>query len=333
MFIDRATIYVKGGDGGGGCISFRREKFVPRGGPNGGDGGDGGDVIVVADAGIDTLLDFSGRVHYVADNGRPGSGTKKTGSDGADLVIKVPVGTIVLDKATGLVLRDFDRDALTVTLAHGGRGGKGNAHFATSTNQAPRYAQPGEAGEERWLALELKLIADVGLVGKPNAGKSTLLNKTTRAHSKVAAYPFTTLHPHLGIVQLPGYRRFVMADIPGLIEGSHAGSGLGDEFLRHIERTRLLLHIIDLVPYDGTVPAENYRQICREIALYSKNLAERPSVVAANKMDQPEAQAALEELRKEIDEEIFPISGITGQGLPELMNALWRKLKEMGKTE
>ena len=333
MFIDRATIFVKAGDGGNGCVSFRREKYVPRGGPDGGDGGDGGSVIILADASIDTLLDFSGRVHYLAHDGNPGSGQKKSGADGDDLVIKVPVGTIVIDKDAGLALRDMDQDRMSVTMAHGGRGGKGNARFASSTNQAPRYAQPGEPGEQRWLMLELKLIADVGLVGKPNAGKSTLLNKSTRAHSKVGAYPFTTLHPHLGIVELSGYRRFVMADIPGLIEGSHAGAGLGDEFLRHIERTRLILHMVDLVPYDGTSPVDNYHQIRRELSLHSKALAERPSIVAANKIDIPEAKEALEILRKEVHEEIFPISALTGLGVPELNNELWKRLKEMRKDD
>ena len=333
MFIDRATIFVKAGDGGNGCVSFRREKYVPRGGPDGGDGGSGGSVILLADASVDTLLDFSGRVHYEAQSGKPGSGQRKSGSDGDDLVIKVPVGTIVIGKDTGLVLRDMDQDGMSVTVAHGGRGGKGNARFKSSTNQAPRIAQPGEPGEERWLNLELKLIADVGLVGKPNAGKSTLLNKSTRAHSKVGAYPFTTLHPHLGIVELSGYRRFVMADIPGLIEGSHAGAGLGDEFLRHIERTRLILHMVDLVPYDGTSPVDNYHQIRRELSLHSKALAERPSIVAANKIDIPEAKEALEILRKEVHEEVFPISALTGLGVPELNNELWKRLKEMRKDD
>ncbi|HUS58379.1 MAG TPA: GTPase ObgE [Planctomycetota bacterium] len=331
MFIDRATIHIKAGDGGDGCVSFRREKFVPRGGPNGGDGGKGGDVIFISDASIDTLLDFSGKVYFAAKNAESGRGNRQSGSGGDDLIIKVPVGTIVRHRDSGLVLRDFDRDGMEITIAHGGRGGRGNARFATSVNQTPRHAESGEPGEERWLNLELKLIADVGLVGKPNAGKSTLLNKATRAHSKVAAYPFTTLHPYLGIVELPGDRRFVMADIPGLIEGSHAGAGLGDEFLRHIERTRLILHVVDLVPYDGTSPLDNYRQIRRELELYSRSLALRPTIVAANKIDIPDGAADLEILRAEIPEHIFPISALTGQGVPELMNELWKKLKEMGQ--
>ena len=267
-----------------------------------------------------------------AKNGESGRGNRQTGADGADLVIKVPVGTIVRDRDTGLVLRDLDRDAMEVTIASAGKGGRGNARFATSINQAPRHAEPGEPGEDRWLNLELKLIADVGLVGKPNAGKSTLLNNATRAHSKVAAYPFTTLHPHLGIVELSGDRRFVMADIPGLIEGSHAGAGLGDEFLRHIERTRLILHVVDLVPADGSDPVDNHRRIRRELELYSKSLAERPSIVAANKIDMPDSAEKLESLREAVAERIFPISAITGQGVPDLMNELWKKLKEMAES-
>lgn len=327
MFIDRATIYVKGGDGGDGCVSFRREKFVPRGGPDGGDGGDGGKVTMIADESIETLLDFSRRTQFAAPNGKPGTSKKKTGAKGPDLIIKVPVGTIVCDEAIGLVLRDLDWHGLEITVAEAGKGGRGNTRFATSTNQTPRDAEDGEPGQERTLRLELKLIADVGLVGRPNAGKSTLLNKVSHAHSKVANYPFTTLHPYLGIVELPGYRRFVMADIPGLIEGSHQGAGLGDEFLRHIERTRLILHMVDLVPYDGTSPVDNYRQIRRELELYSRDLAERPAVVAANKQDLPGSDVGLEALRREVPAEIFPISAVTGQGVPELMNHLYQVLK------
>jgi GTP-binding protein len=327
MFIDRATIYVRGGDGGDGCVGFRREKFVPRGGPDGGDGGDGGKVTMIADESVETLLDFSRRTRFVARNGKPGTSTKKTGARGPSLIIKVPVGTIVCDEALGLVLRDLDRHGLEITVAEAGKGGRGNTRFATSTDQTPRYAEDGEPGQERTLTLELKLIADVGLVGRPNAGKSTLLNKVSHAHSKVGSYPFTTLHPFLGIVELPGYRRFVMADIPGLIEGSHKGAGLGDEFLRHIERTRLILHLVDLVPYDGTSPVDNYRQIRRELELYSRDLGERPAVVAANKQDLPGSDAGLEALRREVPAEIFPISAVTGEGVPELMNHLYQVLR------
>jgi len=328
MFIDRAEIHVKGGDGGDGCVSFRREKYVPRGGPDGGDGGNGGNVIMVADESVETLLDFSRRTHFVAKNGAPGRGKKWAGAGGEDLVVRVPVGTIVQDAKTELVLRDLDRHGMAITVAEGGKGGRGNARFATATQQAPRYAEEGEPGQERTLKLELKLIADVGLVGRPNAGKSTLLNKVSRAHSKVAAYPFTTLHPYLGIVELPGHRRFVMADIPGLIEGSHQGAGLGDEFLRHIERTRLILHVVDLVPYDDTSPVANYRQIRHELELYSPALAERPSVIAANKTDLPGSEASLEALRSEVTEDVFAISALTGEGVPELMNRLYDKLHE-----
>ncbi len=329
MFIDRARIYVKGGDGGSGCISFRREKYVPRGGPNGGDGGDGGNVLMIADEGVETLLDFTRRTQFIARNGMPGSGKNRAGAHGDDLEIKVPVGTIVFDKGTGLTLRDLDTHGLTITIAEGGKGGRGNARFASSTNQAPRYAEEGEPGQERNIRLELKLIADVGLVGRPNAGKSTLLNKVSHAHSKVAGYPFTTLQPYLGIVELPGYRRFVLADIPGLIEGSHEGAGLGDEFLRHIERTRLILHVVDLMPYDGTSPIENYRQISRELELYSRSLAERPSVIAANKIDLPGSESELEAFRAEVGAPVFPISALTGRGLAELMNYLYEQLQQM----
>jgi len=333
MFIDRATIQVKGGDGGDGCVSFRREKYVPRGGPDGGDGGNGGSVVLLADESVETLLDFTRRPNYSAQNGRPGSGKKKSGTSGEDLVVHVPVGTIVRDKNTDLVLRDLDEPEMAITVAEGGSGGRGNARFATSTDQAPRHYEEGEPGRERTLELELRLIADVGLVGRPNAGKSTLLNKVSHAHSKVASYPFTTLHPYLGIVELPGYRRFVMADIPGLIEGSHEGAGLGDEFLRHIERTRIILHVIDLAPYDGTNPIDTYRQIRRELAGYSAELANRPSVVAANKIDLPGAEESLESLRAEIDRPIFPISALKGDGIRELMEHLYAQIRESVMTD
>jgi len=333
MFIDRATIHVKGGDGGDGCVSFRREKYVPRGGPDGGDGGDGGNVVLVADESVETLLDFTRRPNYTAKNGRPGSGGKRTGASGQDLVIRVPVGTIVRDKDTGLVLRDLNEPGMAATVAEGGAGGRGNARFATPTRQAPRHAEEGEPGRERTLELELKLIADVGLVGRPNAGKSTLLNKVSHAHSKVAAYPFTTRQPYLGIVELPGYRRFVMADIPGLIEGSHQGAGLGDEFLRHIERTRLILHVIDLAPYDGTNPLETLRQVRRELQEYSSELAARPCVIAANKIDLDGAAENLDALQSRTDEPIFPISALTGEGTRELVEHLYRKLHEPSTDE
>ena len=331
MFVDRATIHVKGGDGGDGCIGFRREKYAPRGGPDGGDGGDGGSVIMVADESVETLLDFTRKFHFIARNGSPGRGSRKTGPSGTDLIIKVPVGTVVRDKTTALILRDLNKPGLSITIAAGGKGGRGNARFATSIDQAPRRAEPGEPGQERTLELELKLIADVGLVGKPNAGKSTLLNKATRAHSKVASYPFTTLHPYLGIVELPGYRRFVMADIPGLIQGSHRGAGLGDEFLRHVERTRLILHVVDLAPEDGSSPVDNYRQVCRELELHSRNLALRPSVVAANKIDMPAARENLEAFRREVSEPVFPISGLTGEGVPEVMDHLYDAIKQIAR--
>jgi len=324
MFIDRTTIHVKGGDGGDGCISFRREKYIPRGGPDGGDGGDGGDIVLIADESVETLLDFSRKRRFAAQNGRPGSGRKRHGISGQTLEIHVPVGTIVRDQDTGLVLRDLDKPGLAITAAYGGKGGKGNARFATPTDQAPRHAEPGEPGQKRRLELELKLIADVGLVGRPNAGKSTLLNKSTHAHSKVASYPFTTRHPYLGIVELPGYRRFVMADIPGLIEGSHKGAGLGDEFLRHIERTRIILYVIDLAASESAAPEQIYRRLRHELQQYIENLAQRPSLIAANKIDLPDAQAALESFKDAVDIEVYPISALTGEGVRELMEKLYQ---------
>ena len=240
MFIDRAEIFVKGGQGGHGCVSFRRERFVPKGGPDGGDGGNGGNTYLVADPSISTLLDLTGRHHWIAENGRPGKGKNMTGRRGKDRIVRVPPGTLIYDRDGDRLLKDLDAPDMKVCIARGGKGGKGNQHFASSRNQTPRHATPGGEPDERWLRLELKLIADVGLVGLPNAGKSTLLSRVTRARPKIADYPFTTREPQLGIVELPGYRRFVMADIPGLIEGAHEGVGLGHDFLRHIERTRVI---------------------------------------------------------------------------------------------
>jgi GTP-binding protein len=319
MFIDRATIHVKAGNGGHGVVSFRHEKFVPRGGPDGGDGGNGGSVILRADDSVQTLLDFTYRSHYHAESGTPGRGKKCHGRNGADLTIRVPVGTVVRDRDAGLQLRDLSQDGMTIVVAAGGKGGRGNAFFRSSTNQTPRQAEPGLPGEERWLRLELKLIADVGLAGMPNAGKSTLLARTTAARPKIADYPFTTIQPYLGIVELSDYRRFVMADIPGLIEGSHLGHGMGDEFLRHIERTRLIVHVIDMAPLSGPSPAEAYRIVRGELAAYSAALVERPHLIAANKMDLPEAAAGLEAFRREVDGEVFPISAVTGQGVEALL--------------
>ncbi|HOJ54736.1 MAG TPA: GTPase ObgE [Phycisphaerae bacterium] len=332
MFIDRAEIYVRGGKGGAGCVSFRREKFIPKGGPDGGDGGRGGNVRMVADETITTLLDFAGRHHWIAENGQHGQGRNMSGKAGADLIIRVPPGTIIYDRDTGRLLKDLDEPGKEVLIAKGGRGGKGNKHFATSRYQAPRFAQPGEPPEERWLRLELKLIADVGLVGLPNAGKSTLLSRVSKARPKIADYPFTTLEPQLGIVDLSRYRRFVMADIPGLIEGAHEGVGLGDDFLRHIERTRIIVHIVDVHPLPGQpTPAEAYRIIRNELRKYSEKLAEKPELVVANKIDLAPDRSAVEELAASIGQEVVAISGVTGAGLSDLVERVWIMVEESRK--
>jgi GTPase len=330
MFVDEATIYVKAGDGGNGCVSFRREKYVPKGGPEGGDGGRGGSVILVADAGKDTLLDFSGRHHWKAKNGDGGQGKKMAGHDGADLVIQVPPGTLIYDADLGSLLSDLDVPEKRITIARGGHGGRGNWHFRSSTNQTPRYAEPGTEGQERNLRLELKLIADVGLVGMPNAGKSTLLRAISAARPKVADYPFTTLEPQLGIVDLVGDRRMVFADIPGLIEGAQHGAGLGHAFLRHIERTKIIIHLLDLYPMDGSDPAENYRKIRAELESFSPVLAEKRELIAANKMDLAIDNDALMKLRTDLPgKEIYAISGVSHQGVEPLLEKLWLILQDV----
>ncbi len=320
MFIDEAEIYVKAGDGGDGCVSFRREAGVPRGGPNGGDGGKGGDVILRALPGLDTLLDFRGRHHWRAEDGRPGRGKDQFGRSGADLVIDVPPGTLVHDLRLGILIKDLDRPGLEVVVARGGKGGRGNKAFATATNQTPRHSEPGRPGEERHLRLELKLIADVGLVGLPNAGKSTLLSRLSAARPKVADYPFTTLQPHLGIVKAGPERRFVMADLPGLIEGAHQGVGLGDEFLKHIERTRALVHLVEIEPHTGQTPAGAYRAIRAELEAYSPALAEKPELVVLTKADllPGDAEPRLE-LAAAIDRPVVAISSVSGEGLDRLL--------------
>jgi GTP-binding protein len=334
MFLDEAVIYVRGGRGGHGCVSFRREKFVPKGGPDGGDGGHGGSIILRADEDIETLLDFAGSFQRIAENGRPGSGKNQTGRSGRDLVVGVPPGTLVHDRDSGILIKDLTPAGTEVVIAHGGRGGFGNKHYTTSTNQAPRRADEGEPGEERWLKLVLKLIADVGLVGLPNAGKSTLLARVSKARPKIADYPFTTLKPKLGIVELAGYRRFVMADLPGLIEGAHKGAGLGHEFLRHIERTRLILHLIDAVPPEGApTPREAYRIIRSELAQYSSALTEKPEVVVLNKMDVTEAEDSLRDLRAGLGIEIRGISAVTGRGVDHLMQHIWQRVQQVRETE
>lgn len=330
MFVDEAIIHVKAGNGGDGAVAFRREKYVPKGGPVGGDGGDGGSIIFEADPNKNTLLDFTGKHHWHARNGEPGLGKKMAGANGRDMVIRVPPGTLIFDKDHDILLADLDAIGKRVVVGKGGKGGRGNWHFRSPTNQAPRYAEPGTEGQERMLRLELKLIADVGLVGMPNAGKSTLLRAISLARPKVADYPFTTLEPQLGIVELSGDRRLVVADIPGLIEGAHRGAGLGDAFLRHIERTKIIVHMLDLYPMDGSEPAENYRKIRRELEAFSPKLAEKREIIAANKIDLATSDEALDHLRTELpDKEVFAISGATHQNLDKLMERLWHVLEEI----
>ncbi len=323
-FVDQVKIYVKAGDGGHGCVSFRREKYVPRGGPDGGDGGRGGDVILVADPQLHTLYDFYHRVHFRAENGRPGMGKKMTGRDGEDLVLRVPVGTVVKDAETGEILGDLVSPGQRLVVARGGKGGRGNARFATPTNQAPRHAEPGRPGEERWLILELKLIADVGLVGLPNAGKSTLLSRISAARPKIADYPFTTLQPNLGVVVLSDERTFVVADLPGLIEGAHKGVGLGLEFLRHVERTRALLHVLDASAED---PLRDFEVVEKEMAHYQPELLKKPRAVALNKIDLLADRSRLDPVRESLEKRghpVYLISAVTGEGLKDLLEGLWR---------
>lgn len=324
LFVDEAVIHVRGGRGGDGCVSFRREKFVPRGGPDGGDGGHGGSVYLEARDGLDTLLEFAGRHHWHAEAGRPGEGRDCSGRRGAHLVVPVPVGTLIFDAETGRLLKDLVQAGQRVRVARGGRGGRGNACFASSTNQAPREFEHGTPGQERTLRLELKLIADAGFVGLPNAGKSTLLSRTTRARPKIAAYPFTTKEPYLGIAELSGYRRLVLADLPGLIEGAHAGVGLGHAFLRHVERTRVIVHVVDLAPPDGAAsPIAAYRIIRRELEQYSASLAGRAEIIVGAKLDLTGADEALEALRNEIGGPVLGVSGVSGEGVRELLEAVW----------
>jgi len=329
MFIDQAQIWIKAGNGGHGCVSFRREKFLPKGGPDGGDGGRGGNVYFEAVENLDTLLDFAGKHHWQARNGQPGSGNNKHGANGDDLIIKVPPGTLIYDTGLDLLLKDMNEAGLKVRVCLGGKGGKGNKAFATSTNQTPRNAVPGKNGQERNIRLELKLIADVGLVGMPNAGKSTLVSRCSAARPKIADYPFTTIEPVLGIVELSDFRRFVMADIPGLIEGAHAGAGLGHEFLKHIERTTLLVHILDIMPTDGSDPVENYKAIRGELENYSKTLAQKQEVIVANKIDLDPDGKIVKELTEKLQQPVHPISAVAGSGIKELSEFLWQKVKEL----
>ena len=331
LFVDKTDIFVKAGRGGDGTVSFLREKKRPKGGPDGGDGGRGGSVIARASPHAATLLDVTRRTHYRAHSGEAGRGKNQTGKSAEDLVIEVPLGTLVRDRESQAILFDLTKEGEVAVLARGGRGGRGNASFKSSTNQTPRESTPGKPGEERWLTLELKLIADVGLVGLPNAGKSTLVSRISSARPKIADYPFTTLAPVPGIVRLGEYRSCVVADLPGLIEGAHRGVGLGIEFLRHIERTRLIVHVIDCAPVAGQLsPVDAYRQVREELAAYGYGLAEKPEIVAANKTDVPEAAAGVEALRRALpDREVFPISAVTGAGLPALVGAIARGLEAL----
>ncbi|MBI5137774.1 MAG: GTPase ObgE [Nitrospirae bacterium] len=324
MFVDQVKIHVQSGNGGAGCVSFRREKYVPRGGPNGGDGGRGGDVLFVAEAGPTTLAEFRYRRRYAAENGVSGGATQCSGADGASLVVKVPVGTLIVDDETGEILSDLTHDNQTWVAAHGGKGGLGNQHFATSTRQTPRYAQPGLPGESRELRLELKLLADVGLVGLPNAGKSTLISRVSGARPKVAAYPFTTLVPNLGVVEWGDFRSFVMADIPGLIEGAHLGRGLGTQFLRHVERTRCLLFMVDVTGMTEEAPAQALDILWNEIASHDMGLTERPYLVAATKIDaaDPDALEAARAWAAARGVPFFAISSVAGDGLDALVSSL-----------
>ncbi|HBC91428.1 MAG TPA: GTPase ObgE, partial [Pelotomaculum sp.] len=287
MFFDKARIFVKGGDGGNGCVAMRREKYVPEGGPWGGDGGRGGDIVFQADKGLRTLVDFRYKRHYKAERGKHGEGKNRYGPSADDLVVRLPVGTVIRDDDTGELIADLVQNGQQVVVARGGRGGRGNAHFATPNNKAPKLAEKGEPGEERWLSLELKLLADVGLVGFPNAGKSTLISQVSAAKPKIADYPFTTITPNLGVVRVDDGRSFVVADIPGLIEGAHLGAGLGHEFLRHVERTRLLIHVLDTAGSEGRDPVEDFKVTNRELILYNPAIGSRPQVIVANKMDLP----------------------------------------------
>jgi len=329
MFVDRVTVEVEAGKGGDGCVSFRREKYVPRGGPDGGDGGNGGSIIVCAEHGVDSLAALAHRKHWKAPSGKAGGSSNCHGASGDDVMLKVPPGTIVRDEKTGLVLKDLASDGDQVCAARGGKGGRGNVHFKSSTNRAPRESSPGGAGEKRLIQFELKLIADVGLVGKPNAGKSTLLSRVSRARPQIAEYPFTTKKPNLGIVDIDFDNTYVMADIPGLIEGAHSGAGLGHEFLRHIERTRILVHLVEPIPVDGTDPIANYRGIRDELRQYDIDLADRPEIPVVSKAELPGAEDVRQKLEAELGQEVLAISAVTGQGLNELHRRILSNLGEI----
>jgi GTPase len=332
MFVDRVTLFVQGGAGGNGCLSFRREKYAPRGGPNGGDGGHGGSVVVRATTSVTNLAHLSHQRHWKAGRGEHGQGSDCFGKAANDLVIEVPAGTVVRDRDRGHLLSDLTEPGELVVVARGGRGGHGNAHFKSSTNRAPRQVERGHPGEERWITMELKVIADAGLIGLPNAGKSTLLSRISRAHPEIADYPFTTKYPNLGSV-VAGDKAFVVADIPGLIEGAHAGHGLGHEFLRHVERTSLLVHLVEAVALDGSDPVENYRTIRRELFQYSPALAERRELVVVTKMDLSGAAEAQARIADALSADVLAISAVTGQGIPQLIHRIVEMLDAAGGSQ
>jgi GTPase len=330
MFVDQVKIYVKGGDGGNGMVAFRREKYVPKGGPAGGDGGRGADVVFEVEEGLRTLMDFRYQRHFKAPRGEHGMSKGQHGRGSKDMIVKVPPGTVVMDAETNEVIADLVEHGQRAIIAKGGRGGRGNTRFATPANPAPEIAENGEPGQERDVILELKLLADVGLVGFPSVGKSTLLSVVSSAKPKIAEYHFTTIVPNLGMVETDDGRSFVMADLPGLIEGAHAGVGLGHQFLRHIERTRVIVHVIDMAAMEGRDPYEDYLTINRELKEYNLRLTERPQIIVANKMDMPEAEENLQKFKEQLQEDypIFPISAITRQGLRELLFAVADKIEE-----
>lgn len=333
-FIDEVTLFASSGHGGAGCVAFRHEKFIEFGGPSGGDGGKGGDVIFHATSGMSTLLELRHRPHQKAQKGHNGQGKNRHGAGGEDLAIKVPVGTVITDADTGDVLADMNEDSLRIILLKGGRGGQGNARFASATNKAPKFAQPGEEGEERKLRLELKLMADVGLLGLPNAGKSSLISKVSAARPKIADYPFTTMVPSLGVVPYKNYRSFVMADIPGIIEGAHEGAGLGHRFLKHLERSGILLHLVDISWMPERDPFAEYEAVNRELALFSGELAEKAQAVVITKIDLPQTREKLAEVTAWFEAKgvkVFPISSATGEGVGELLDEIARRL--WGKVE
>jgi GTP-binding protein len=339
MFVDEVDIHVTAGDGGNGCLSFRREKFVPRGGPDGGDGGHGGSVYIVATARKNTLVDFRFHPEFEARRGRHGQGSNKTGQDGEDLDIDVPIGTLVYEKDPAsnqlTLVADLAEEGQRVLIARGGRGGRGNARFVSSTNRAPRRTEPGEAGEERLLQLQLKLLADVGLVGFPNAGKSTLISRISAARPKIADYPFTTLTPNLGVVTLSDDRSFVVADVPGLIEGAHAGHGLGHQFLRHIERTKVLVHLVDVSSASGRDPVSDFDTVNDELRRFDPKVAAKPQIVAANKIDALDDPSRLDRLERHVRKlglPVYRISGVTGEGIDPLLEAAWREIAAVRST-